>query len=159
MKGKEDIYELTLEKMWNISSSRYFSNGKPEHARMILESFLRHAQTKVNLLCKNLNSDVFNTNSLKNALNDALMRNIEVNILYQDDISSLQTDLKDFVSKGLHLNQANGFGTGMNINFATFDGQGFRLEPNRNEPKAKACLNDPKQAQNLDYIFNNISPA
>lgn len=87
----------------------------------------------------------------------ALLRGVKIQIITQDEPDSelLADHISSWKKRELpiSLTRAIGESASVNANFAVMDQTAFRFEPNRNEPKAFASMNDTRIAKQLDEIF------
>jgi hypothetical protein len=158
-----DAYRASVERLAQLESSEVFSNGKPEHALIIFETFLKHAKKGVLFFCRNLNPQVFKE-SLIEPMYLALVRGIRVEILTQETPSdpSFLAAVERWKSSHLPVsfNVVNHREVAaIKSNFTVMDGKAYRFEADRDEMSAVACMNDPKTATSLMSFFSKIKSA
>jgi hypothetical protein len=154
-------YREYAEVLWDLRSDEVFSNGKGEHAAVILETFLLKARSRVLLFCKNLASSVFERTSMRDAVLDALSRKIIVEIICQEEPESVSFvhSVRKWEAEGrsIRLNVATDVSVSkLAWNFAVADGHAYRFEKNNQVTKAVACMNDTKLGESFEGLFATI---
>lgn len=152
-----ELYREGVEKFFELNTDDVISNGKPEHAAVLYEMFFKHAKACMRILCENLDEDVFCLPSVIEAAKKALSRNVCIRVLINDKVASgnkFVQELKNkelFRIKELTTEPANSL-----PNFAVMDKKGFRWEPNPEECKAIATVNNPELALKLVDTFDRL---
>lgn len=165
MEEKEELYELgyrdNVQALFRTKSSSRFLNGSAWHAAYIFEAMLQHAESSVDIFCRNLNESVFSHTFIKRALSN-IGNNVKVNILVQscsDDIEAkdLFDDIRGNNYPRVNVKAiVNTENKKLPYNFAVMDGRAFRFEPTRDTIAAIASANEPETAQMLMSQFQSI---
>lgn len=159
-----DTYRECVEHLMNARSQKPISNGLPQHAAVLFESFFKNAKNSVKIFCRNLDRRVFDNPDVIGAAVDALKRDVSIEIIVQEksQAADFVAELSDWKEKNIKLNFFDDAGTksrvvqNMNENFAVMDGDAYRFEPSKHEVKATACMNDLQAAEKLTKIFNML---
>lgn len=158
-----ETYRANAENLWDLSSAEVFSNSKPDHAAVILETFLRRAQTRVFVFCKNMSPAVYDTRKMLEATLFALGRNVRIEIVsqYEPESVAIKSNIDIWRNKlklpiFLHYLPGNSEIQEIKSNFAIADGRVYRFEWDNSDQKAVACMNDPRTAGLLEQRFASI---
>jgi hypothetical protein len=158
-----DDYRSSVERLAELNSTEIFSNGRAEHAQIIFETFLKIAKKRVQIFCKNLSPDVFDS-SVAESMGLALRKGVSVEILAQEEPCSgpvvdaiaawrqQSLPISIFKAKTPEVQ-------GLESNFTVMDRKAFRFEPDRSQQSAYACMNGPKQASKLEDFFFKMRAA
>lgn len=153
----QEVYRENIRFLAERESDSLVLNGQPEHAAALFETMFDFAQQRVDFLCKNLSSAVFDRSEVKASFERAAARGVQFRIIVQDsepESKGFANLVEEARKDGLKVNMAIGNSGGeSDPNFAVFDLKGFRFERNRNEMKAVASFNRPDIAQNLQRSF------
>jgi hypothetical protein len=157
-------YRLTVERLAEAKSPESFSNGMPEHAAIIIETFLKFAKKRVVIFCKQLSSNVFGIPSITARLESALLKGIRVDIIVQekpesDDLMQCINKWKENSKLCISLIAANGRTNSIKANFAVMDGEAYRYEPDNDRISAYACMFNPRIASSMEDTFYRIKAA
>jgi hypothetical protein len=152
-------YRTNIERLAELDSSEVFSNGKTEHAAIIFETFLKFSKDSVVFFCKDLNKDVFDMPSIINSMENALRRKVRISILTQE-IPTATKLLEAYNDQWLKADYSIDIKTAtssvikaFDANFCVMDEKAYRFEPDRGEPVAFACMNNPAIAKNILSFF------
>jgi hypothetical protein len=149
-------YRAAVERLAERRSPELFNNGKPEHAAIIFETFLKFAKKRVAIFCQSLRADVFGTPSFITSLEAAALKGVKVDIIVQDEPQATELLKAIEAWKGklmVTLTRATGPIKAMTANFATMDGHAYRFEPDREEIAAHASMFNPRLSGQLEDTF------
>jgi hypothetical protein len=156
-KNESDAYRALVESLAETNSPEVFSNSRAEHATIIYETFLKFANDRVRIFCRNLSKAVFNK-SLIERMEMALLNGVKIDIITQEAPESQDLMEAFKVWKGKFPIQILQAKAGTNAattpqNFATFDGKAYRFESNHANHKAHACFFNLSLTKQLDNVF------
>lgn len=148
-------YKKLLRELNESGADIVFANGKPAHAAAIFEEFFRSALDRVAIFCRDLNPSVYANPELLVQLAGALRRGVKVDIICQEPPATGPVANLAGPAKNLSVRLA-GKDSQRNVavNFAVMDGRAVRVEPDREEPSARANFNSPELAAELLKIFD-----
>jgi hypothetical protein len=153
-------YRANVERLVELQSAETFSNGRPEHATIILETFLKYAEEQVVIFCQRLSQRTYGGPLLLENLGAALRNKKRVSIIVQEEpeAKALMQAAKLWKEENLAISiSAAGPSAGpVQANFAIMDQKAYRFEQDRDKPEAFACMNDPKSAQLLAHRFSQF---
>jgi len=158
-----EIYSQLVESLFKTDSTELISNGAPLHAAILYEKFFQHAKASVVIFCKKLASEVFTEPLILSQAERALARGVSIRVVTQDEEvdknifsewikEKANTDERVSCLSGQHVAKIRD----IEANFTVMDGRAYRLEKERGEIKATACVNDPVLAEKLTAIFEKI---
>jgi phosphatidylserine/phosphatidylglycerophosphate/cardiolipin synthase-like enzyme len=156
-------YRAAIERLAERRSPELFNNGKPEHAAIIFETFLKFAKKRVAIFCEKLSAQVFGSPGFLMALEAAALKGVKVDIIVQGE-----PEAKNLVAaidawrerlNNITLLRAKGPVSDLPSNFATMDGEAYRFEPNRNVTTAHASMFNPRLAAQLEDTFFKFKAA
>lgn len=153
-----DIYRAAVERLAESRSPEVFRNGQPEHAAIIFETFLKFAKTRVVIFCEKLCKEVFARDSISTAIEAAIRKGVQVDIIAQEQPESdeLVRHIEKWKSDSrlkISFVQARPPISDMEANFATMDGEAYRFEPERSHMIAHASMFNPRLASSLENVF------
>ncbi len=155
-----EAYRANVERLAELGSSEIFSNSRPAHAVIILETFFKYAKERVVVFCQKLSTRTYGGRKLIDQVEKALRRGVNVNVVIQENPES-----QDFVgaanrwkAQGLPISvsKAKVIDPPAEVNFAVMDQKAYRFEQDRDTPEAFACMNDPKSAALLAHRFSQF---
>jgi hypothetical protein len=163
-------YRSSVEHLMTTGSSSLVSNGQLEHARILLETFLKFAESKVVFFCRNLSKGVFDCPLFIDRVDNALMRGIQLDIICQVQPESLifvkAVNLWREKNLPIELTVASETNSkrkelvvSRKANFCVMDRRAYRFEPDSGDHKAVACMNDEKLSLNLAEAFYHLKSA
>jgi len=154
-----EAYRKRIENLADLNSGASFTNNQPAHARVIFETFFCRATQEVDIFCRNLAADVFNSTRLCENLIGAVKRGVKVRVFTQEnpESSSFVETLRKLVAANPDLvalkqgnsNHLNNLG----FNFAVMDEKAYRFEPNKADFVAFASMNNPSVCKSLLSVF------
>lgn len=163
MKSEIDTYRECVEHLMSSGSCKPVSNGLPQHAAVLFETFFKHARESVKIFCHHLDSEVFESPRVIEAAADALKRGVAVDIIVQEAPQSPEflkrlsiLDAKESIRMEL-LSEGSKYSqmiADLPQNFAVMDSRAYRLERDSNVMKATASMNAPQLARRLRTLFN-----
>lgn len=158
-----DTYRENVFKLMQMGSGQIVLNDQPQHAAVLFECFFKHAKHSVKIFCRNLDPRVFDTDAVLNAASDALIRGVVIDILVQEEpdensrfanwITHLDNEAAKRVCFHTNTSAESDMIAGLSENFAIMDGKAIRFEPNSDNVKARASMNQPKVADALGKLF------
>lgn len=155
-----EIYRANVERLAKLESAEIFSNGRPEHAIIILETFCKYAVARVVIFCQKLSQRTYGSSDLIQSVEMALGRNLPVSVVTQEapESQEFMAAAKRWKAEGLPISvsMAQAAHPSLKVNFAVMDSKAYRFEGNRNIPEAFACMNDPKTSASLLHRFIQI---
>lgn len=158
------LYEELVKILIEQKSSQIISNGMIAHAIILIREMMNNAKRNVRIFCHELNHEVYADLGIVESIKNAINRNITVNIIIQKEAPDEQSlDLiKLFENKILHsaIYSASDCArlAELPFNFCiTDDGLMYRLEPDRNKPCARACMNasNDKEIKQIVSLFDS----
>jgi hypothetical protein len=154
-----EAYRKRIENLADLNSGESFTNNQPAHARVIFETFFCRATQEVDIFCRNLAADVFDSVRLCENLIGAVKRGVKVRVFTQENPapSSFVDTLQELIAAKPELvelkkgnsNSLNSLG----FNFAVMDGKAYRFEPNKDDFVAFASMNNPSVCKSLLSVF------
>lgn len=156
-------YRSTVERLAETRSDAVFTNGRPEHAAIIFEAFLKHAKKRVVMFCKNLSNKVFGLPGMVERFEAAHLKGIKIAVITQEDpeCKELAAKLRVWESEDPKkcTFKPNSPFSGVDANFAVMDGVAYRFEPNKGDIAAHACMFNPRMASMLEDTFFRFEAA
>jgi hypothetical protein len=161
-----NAYEEKVKKLFDERSSEIVANSSYKHAAILYEQMFLHAQKQVNILCRNIDPQVFDAPGVLSAVKIFLKQNNgKLNIAFQDenpmDSKFLDLILEEDYDK---TNQVQIFKVGQLIveektsaNFATMDDNAYRFEPDREYCRAIASANNTNFVAKLNSFFQEMT--
>jgi ATPase subunit of ABC transporter with duplicated ATPase domains len=153
-------YRANMERLAELQSAETFSNARPEHATIILETFLKYAQEQVVIFCQRLSQRTYGGPSLLENLETALRRKKRVSIIVQEEPEAKALVEAAILWKKenlpISISSAGPSAEPVQGNFAVMDQTAYRFEQDRDKPEAFACMNDPKSAELLVRRFSQF---
>jgi hypothetical protein len=149
------FYRKIVFDMFDSNASDRISNGSPMHAISIFEAMLSYATREVKIFCSKLATEVFGSDDVCDALENALKKGVRVRVVTQStpDETKFKKILTEnnllIVSRDEEINA-------IEVNFAVMDDKAFRYEPKNSAIKAFACANDTSSASVLSNDFDEI---
>jgi hypothetical protein len=155
-----NTYRANVERLAELQSAETFSNGRPEHATIILETFLKYAQEQVVIFCQRLSQRTYGGPLLLVNLENALRRKKRVSIIVQEEPEAKNlveaAELWKKENLPISISAAGPSAESVQVNFAVMDQTAYRFEQDRDKPEAFACMNDPKSAELLACSFSQF---
>jgi hypothetical protein len=153
-------YRTNVERLAELQSTETFSNGRPEHATIILETFLKYAQKKVAIFCQRLSQRTYGGPLLLEKIGEALRNKKRISIIVQEEPEA--RELVEYAKAwkrenlAISISAAGRSAESVQVNFAVMDKKAYRFEQDREKPVAFACMNDPKSAELLMDRFSQF---
>ena len=129
------------------------------HASIEIEAMLVYATQKVRIFTENLAAEVYERSELLQALEQALRRNIIIEVLTQEQPTNQEfTGIiqKDAGKLSMVKVAQTQYGKNRSENFAVMDMQAFRYVPNKEKLRGFASANDRTSAAILDSNFTRL---
>jgi hypothetical protein len=152
-------YRANVERLADMQSPEVFSNGRPEHAVIILETFCKYARERVVVFCQRLSQRTYGGSGLINVADAALRRGVAISLVTQEapESQGFIDAAKRWKDEALPISLSRAQDTpSLKVNFAVMDQKAYRFEGNRNVPEAIACMNDPETSKSLLLRFRHI---
>lgn len=168
------VHQLAYSKYVNTladnKSSEIISNGRTEHARVIISNLLAHAEDEICILSSHLRDEIYSHESVIESLKFFLSkRKTKIKVLLQESGKAVDPstneprslfikvcrDLGKEDSKCL-ISKTHKKDTEIAEHFIVMDKTGYRFCPDRNIPEAVASFHRPNTALNLLEQFNII---
>ena len=171
MTAKEEIpsYEEIVFSLAENKENKRFSNGKPDHAAILLRAMLTHASEKVRIFTGKLYEVVYNE-KISEEVNEFLSSGKkELCILIEQDLDEkelkhhpLIKSVRESNLKNLYLRKAVGtYASGRASHFSVMDKKGFRFEledpiksGDKTQCRAIANFNEPSTAKQFADAFD-----
>lgn len=129
------------------------------HTSIVIEAMLVYATQKVRIFTENLAAEVYGRSELLQALEQALRRNIIIEVLTQEQPTNQEfTGIiqKDAGKLSMVKVAQTQYGMNRSENFAVMDMQAFRYVPNKEKLRGFASANDRTSAAILDSNFTRL---
>lgn len=158
-----DMYRDSVHRLIRARSSAVIGNGQHAHAAILFEAFFKHATKTVKIFCRNLDPQVFDSPEVIEAAVDMLKQGRALDIIIQEKPlrdSKFLKRIRSLKVEEIRLEVHENASADSEIvrsraeNFAVMDDSAYRFEPDRKEPKAVACMNDPALSNQLIDAFN-----
>lgn len=158
-------YREGVEILMKQGSSVIISNGIPEHAAILLETFFLNAKEQILILCKNLSNAVYGKASVIEAARVAIRRGVELRIITQENIEATSfvdalklenAPIRPDIVECAQFPKPVG---NIEFNFAVMDRKAFRFEHDHNRCVASASMNSPQVADKLADLFLTMRSA
>lgn len=152
-----ETYREYVQNLFQTASPDRVNNDKVENARVLYEMIFQYAKEKVRIFCNKMAASVFDQQSVCDALENALNRNVRFDIIVQQ--TPERSKALDILAS--HENQVRFFrggnftAKGVPVNFVIMDECGYRYEYDSNQPCAIGCANDPEFAGKLVKVFDD----
>lgn len=151
-------YREGVETLLKMKSSQPISNSEPAHAAILFEVFFKHAKQKVRIFCQKLSENIYGRPEVVEAARRALERNVEIDVVIQDDKPEESDFLKLLRARGVDVCIAKDEKVKTSkYNFAVMDKEAVRIEPDRDHCTAQARLYAPTTAASLSETFDRIA--
>lgn len=150
-------YRKTVRNLFDTGASDVIDNSSPRHAAILIEEMVRHAQVSFRAFAGRMNPAVWNINVM-NALNDAIARGVNVQLLVEDDCDPiLNGSMPDIVRRAVRRCAASQDFDPKNFSHcATGDRQSFRMEMDQDAKTAAFSANNPGLASRVAAIFDYL---
>jgi len=171
--NEENGYEDIVRQMAKLDSNEPISNGQPDHAAILYQVLLERSKKQMLVFCNNFKKEVFDQSRVLKALRDALDRGVVVRAVSQETPEAEsrfleileeyaktfpdQVSVKCAASENLSVKQK--YVRNESLNFCVSDQKALRWEPDRNEVRATAYMNNPKIARSLVEYFQGLFAA
>ena len=153
-------YRANVERLAELDSPEVFSNSRPEHAVIILETFFKNAKDRVVVFCQKLSNRTYGGKPLIILVEKALRRGVKVRVVIQEnpECQAFMEAAINWKTQNLPVvvSKADAGHRPVEVNFTVMDRKGYRFESNRQEPAAFACMNNPETAVLLLRRFFEI---
>lgn len=137
-------------------------NYDTAHAQVVIESLLRAATSRLNILSGALHPGVYSDDRTLDALEEFLRdKNSSARVLVESEPKDGWLE-HPFVQRAIQSGQvqfrkvSEADRQRYRFHFTTMDGDSFRFEPDRREHSAIAVFGDAEKTQNLDDIFDSL---
>jgi hypothetical protein len=161
-------YEWAVDALARKNVDSLFSNGKPEHARIIFNKFFCNAKKEVriysgSLMCRRDGIQIFSWDPLIESAKEFLRKSgTSLKVLLENELdkdcdNGFYSKLTDcgFSTDSLEFRTFNAANKGkFGSHFAVMDTAGFRIEVNDIKTEALANFNNPKIAKRLVKSFD-----
>ena len=155
-------YSKKVKDLFDKQSSEIIANSSVEHATVLYQEMFKHAQRQINILCKNISPEVFDSPDVLNAVDYLDKNKVCLNIAFQDETPKASKFLKKILeSDNIKVSI---FRVGQllveqrtSANFATMDDQAYRFEPDREYCRAIASANDKDFVSRLNNFFEKMT--
>lgn len=155
----QPFYKYLVWELFEKKSSERISCGDALHASLVIEAMLVYATQKARIFTENLAAEVYGRSELLQALEQALRRNIIIEVLTQKQPTTQEfTGIiqKDAGKLGTVKVAQTQYGKNRPENFAVMDMQAFRYVPNKEKLRGFASANDRTSAAILDSNFTRL---
>ena len=175
-------YYLLLDAALEQKIDAVLSNGKPEHARFIIQRFLEHADTTVRLVSGKLTKvfdgvNVYGHEKIKEAAKKFLRREgTQLSILLQEGIDAEGENAENHplvqeiraleqrhelegkleIRKASDEDVANYLESEFPYHWMVMDKDAYRLETDCEQAKASVNFGDPRMAEGLAEFFDRM---
>lgn len=153
-------YKKHVERMFDEGSSIMFTNRDRDHAAILISTLFTHAKNEVVVLCRNLDSEFYERDGVKDAILDAINRGVKVTFRVQEEPE--KTDLVEKLRQNNVPNidfavcKPGSRAANCKFNFTVTDSKAFRLEEDRTQHAAIACANNPEVAKDILSVFKSL---
>lgn len=162
-------YRDRVENARITKSSDIIFNTSHRHAAALIEQLFIAAENRVRVLCEHLNPDVFGSPAVVEAANTFLARpdaGLQVIVEKEGALSNADNEFVNSILIGEQASKVEAYFLPAekshlaNFNFMTADEHGYRFEPDRAHPIARASFNRPDMVNVLaDYFEEALSSA
>ncbi len=143
-------YRAAIKSAFDNESAQVMLNSSKYHAMIIIEAILAHAQNNVKIFCRQLAEDVWGESRILDAIFDAIIRNVKIEICTQEAVAE-SSRKNSLCNLGIALRE--NIRKDILFNFVVADKKMFRYEPDAAKRCAIACANDSTTAEMLDNFF------
>ena len=152
-----ETYRQYVQNLFQTSSSDKVNNDKVENARVLYEMIFQYAKEKVRIFCNKMAASVFDQQTVCDALENALKRNVRFYIIVKEtpERSKALDILASYENQVKFYKGGNFTAKGVPVNFVIMDEKGYRYEYDSNQPCAIGCANDPVFAGKLAKVFDD----
>ena len=148
-------YYEAVKHLFDTQSNLIFKNSNVGHASTIITEVFDHATTIIRVFCRKLNVSVWGDQRLKDAIQQAVSRNVKIEIVTQLPEKDVDVNSIAFF-KHIGVHPQYGIGRDRKYNFVVADNKMFRLEPNADDIGAFASANNKEVSTKLEEIFAEI---
>lgn len=153
-------YKKHVERMFLDGSQIMFTNRDRDHAAVLISTLFNKAEREVVVLCRNLDSEFYSRDVVKEAIHNAIKRGVHMRIRVQEPPQSgeLAALLQDPQYKNIDyaVFEPGSRGATSEFNFTVADSKAFRLEEDRTKHAAVACANNPELAKQILTVFESL---
>lgn len=161
-------YERIVERLAESRSSEMISNSSAEHASILIRTMFKNAANTINIFNGCLANVVYGRDDIIKAAKGFVVRGGKITVVIQDQLADSEIITHSFVKefkdiccenerKGeFKIYRADGSCSDLPSHFFVMDDSGYRLEQNKDEPKAFATFNDTEIAGKLNDLFSSI---
>lgn len=163
MGKQEDEYATLVDRLAREKANARIPNGKPEHAKALLQSMFRHAQSEVRIFSLELSEQVYGSEMAAAAASFLGREGTSLKILLQRHVDAVKHPMLSELEKAQIIGQlvvrdnADDFWRDAK-HFAVMDKSGFRFEFTHDLANAKceaiANFNEPDTAKSLADAFD-----
>ena len=161
-------YEKIVFSLAKNKENKRFSNGKPDHATILLRAMLVNASEQIRIFTGMLHRSVYNE-KISEEVNKFLSSGKKLDILIEKNLEEKQLKKHPFIKsiansnlENLRLRKASGvYASGEANHFSLMDRKGFRIElegptteGDKTGCKAIANFNEPDTAQQFADAFD-----
>lgn len=148
-----ELYRLMIRSLIASNGAQRIGNESAEHAKVLIEEFVRNAVRTIDIVCHSLSDDVWGSPSVRAALSAALRTHpIRLRIVVQRPPS--ESAVRYFSSIGATIRRLDR--PGLRANFLIVDDRYFRMEPDFSIRRGFAYVNKPEWASELAADFRAI---
>ena len=147
------VYRLMIRAVFATKGEQRIANDSVEHARVLIEELLAHAEHSVDVFCHSLSEDIWGTSSVKEMLAKVVgERPVRLRIVTQLDPAPAIGEF--YRSLGASLKTLRN--QNIRANFIIVDDRYFRVEPDFAVRKGFAYINKQDWADELVADFSHI---
>lgn len=147
------LYRRDVREIIEKDMTEAFLNDSTEHAKVLIEEFIRSAKESVYIACNNFSKDVYDDEDICNAIDWALLRGVKFHVgtLCGCDDSEC---CKLFEERKIDVKKLTG---NKEINFIVIDGKRLRYETDVKTRSALCYGNNPEQSAKLEARWQRMT--
>ena len=159
------LYRARVEALAKERDGEPLYNASIEHATIILQSMLSHAQRSVKLLTGELNKEAYGRRAIVNQVKRFVgEESHSLQILYEEEALGQENtaDRHPFLEAVADKSQVElryvpkGLQSRYGFHFMVIDGESYRFEPNKERFEAVAVFGDREGGKNLEELFSTL---